>query len=267
MSEKDNQQKTNKWIFIGILIISILLPFIIFEGVYWINRNEIPVYAKKDVLAYYGSICGACFTALITAGGLYLTLSQNYEQLVGQRKFDIQQIKEQRKFDINQMEEQKKQFYKDYSLKLMKQKLDTYKEIYLLIEKIINKCIYIEGQYEKCRYIEEEYESRVTQKKIDISIDDIKNHAESIFEIHNEFIFMKIFITENSLISKCDQVTSSVLKLKLIVDKCDSVPKEFNFNEYVNCYEEIRKSYLIVSTELRKVSKDIYIKEMNNDMI
>ncbi|WP_459479615.1 hypothetical protein [Clostridium saccharoperbutylacetonicum] len=76
--------KLSKKIFIVIGIVTALLPFIIFIAVYIANIKQIPIYEKKDVLAYYGSTIGACFTGFITAGGLYFTLYQNAEALKAQ---------------------------------------------------------------------------------------------------------------------------------------------------------------------------------------
>lgn len=85
----DNNKKNkiiNTIVFIGLIIFTFTIPFIIFAVVYGIG--DPPVYEKKDVLAYYGSIAGACFGGFITAAGLYFTLYQNTETFNTQRKID-----------------------------------------------------------------------------------------------------------------------------------------------------------------------------------
>ncbi|NMF04556.1 hypothetical protein ACUH7Y_09545 [Clostridium beijerinckii] len=82
----NKNKMTNITVFIGLIVSTMTIPFIIYAIVYGIG--EAPVYEKKDVLAYYGSIAGACFGGFITAAGLYYTLQQNAETFNDQRKID-----------------------------------------------------------------------------------------------------------------------------------------------------------------------------------
>lgn len=90
--------KLRKRIFIAVTVSSFLLPFIIFGAVYFANIYQIPIYEKKDILAYYSSIVGACFTGFITAGGLYFTLYENTKTFNEQRKIDYY-IREEEKIN------------------------------------------------------------------------------------------------------------------------------------------------------------------------
>ncbi len=241
MSNDDlNEEKSNKWIFIMVAIITVLLPFIIFGAVYCININQIPIlYDKKDVLAYYGSIIGACFTGFITAGGLYYTLKQNSET-----------FNRQREIDKKAMNKQIQQFNKDYNLKLINQKLDKYKEIYLLNEQIINKVNCIHSKLDIEGYLKEN--------------SSISSDINSIFTIHNELTFMIIFITETDLINYYNLIKTFLMSLN---DKTiDYYQGKLTFKEYENYYIQIMEKYAHFATLLTDISKKIYMDKIANDM-
>lgn len=136
MSNDSNQENLNKRMFIMIATVSVLLPFIIFGIVYYINTNEvIPIsFDKKDVLAYYGSIIGACFTGFITAGGLYFTLYQNSKTI-------NKQIQENKNLFDDQIEENKKSKEEDkYSSVMPMLKINK------KTQNIVDECLYYKEQ-------------------------------------------------------------------------------------------------------------------------
>lgn len=231
-----NEEKPKKWIFIVVTIVAILLPFTIFGAVYCVNISKMPIfYDKKDVLVYYGSIFGSCFTGFITAGGLYYTLNQNYKSITKQRQFDTEV-----------MEKHETQFNKDYNLRLINQKLDTYKEIYLVIEEIINKVVDIRSKVYTKGYL---------------GVDGvIYTDIEKIYEIHNKFVFMSIFITEPDLINYYNEIKLTLMNLIHVTNKYHQ--HEMILKQYDDYYERIMKEYAHLSTMLKDTSEDIYKKNI-----
>lgn len=230
----------NKKIFIIILILAISLPFIVFLSVYFANVNQIPVYEKKDVLMYYGTIIGACFTGIITAGGLYLTFKENHEELI-----------EQRNFDLDIFNAQKAQFDTEYNLKLINQKLERYKEIYLCIENIINT---IDKIINKIPTKEE------LERKSEVCDD-----VELICEGQNKLIFLAIFITEEKLINMIDDAKKAT---KELVDFAIKYTNSCNiqYNQYISKCENTMRKYKKVSNGLIEVSREIYQNNISNNI-
>lgn len=56
-----------------IISIGFMLPFVIYAFVDYFRNGCI---IKDNLLIFYGTILGACFTGIITAGGLYITVNQ-----------------------------------------------------------------------------------------------------------------------------------------------------------------------------------------------
>ncbi|WP_160686876.1 hypothetical protein [Clostridium sp. C2-6-12] len=68
------------------IFLVLLIPILIFGLVNTFGGSE---FAKKgELLSYYGTIIGACFTGYITALGLFYTLKQNAETFNDQRNID-----------------------------------------------------------------------------------------------------------------------------------------------------------------------------------
>jgi len=245
-----NKKNVGKKLFTLVGIFAIALPFIIFVVVYYININKFPIFIdKKDILVYYGSIIGGCFTGFITAGGLYYTFKQSSASLF-----------EQRKFDIDSMEKQESQFNKDYNITLINQKLERYKDIFLLIEQIINKAVDINH---KVALNENVYVFNTLRNRRVFHENHIKD-IEKLYELSNKYNFMSIFITEKTII---DLSKEAFELLKSVITKKNNVENsKMTFEDYVNYYDEVREKYVEVSNELKRVSEYIYIEEILIDM-
>ena len=60
-----------------IISIGLMLPFMIYAFVDYFRNGLI---IKDNLLIFYGTILGACFTGIITAGGLYITVKTDKEK-------------------------------------------------------------------------------------------------------------------------------------------------------------------------------------------
>ncbi len=238
-SRKKNKEESNLMLIFTILAVDliIILPTTINILVRAFSNNLLPDI--NNTLVYYGTIIGACLTGFITAVGLFFTLNQNAEQLANQRKFDK-----------DAMKEQKELFDKEYNLKLINQKLDTYKEIYLVIEDIINKLVNINHNF-----IENKYKNHTSNVMRDI---------ESVYETHNKLNFMLIFITEISIIEKYEEAKKQMFKLADITNEL--YENKISLDQYDEYWSKLHHSYNYLSNELKEVSKNIYIKNINKDI-
>ena len=217
---------------------TILIPFIIFAMVYGIGSY--PIFEKKDVLLYYATIGGACITTI----GLCITLYQNAKSL-----------EEQRNIDKNAREEEKERFNNDYKIKLIKQKLNDYKEIYILLNEIVTTA------------------NDITNKlAINTTEEDLNKHLQDIqklFYLANKYSFMQIYITEKNILELTtkaeiiiDKLTEKLNKLPtkdlLLLLKDNSQSKK----EYMQYYIDVNNAYLEISTKLATASKKIYMDNM-----
>lgn len=81
-----NNRKNYSIYMIVLALLVILLPICVFILVNTFGGSE---FVKKgELLSYYGTIIGACFTGYITALGLFYTLKQNADTFNDQRDID-----------------------------------------------------------------------------------------------------------------------------------------------------------------------------------
>lgn len=200
----------------------------------------------EDYLSYIGSFGGATLGAIASFAVITISIAEQKKQFEEQREIDKTRFEKQRKADELVIAEQKKQFDKDYKLRLIKQKLDTYKEIYLIIEEVINKLVKINHNYTENKYKEES--------------NSIMRDIESVFESHNKLSFMIIFIDEENIVERYENAKTYMFKL---VDKTNDLSNQYiTENEYNDYWVELHKNYVGLSEELRKVSENIYVQNI-----
>jgi|GEM_PF-2625004 len=200
-------------------------------------------------LIYYGTISGSLIGGFITATGLFFTLKQNSKTIL-----------EQRKFDRDAMKKQNEQFEKDYNLRLINQKLNTYKEIFLLVEEVINKAVSINHKVVLDEHLDEW--NAMTKRK-GIRYNHIKD-IEELYELSNKFNFMLVFITEESIRNLSKEAFKVLETASDQKEKCEK--NEISKNSYIGYYTEISTAYTKISQEIKKVSEDIYLNNFVKDM-
>ncbi|MDK0626936.1 hypothetical protein P5F04_08390 [Clostridium perfringens] len=193
--EEKKQISEFKFLFIISIILALLMIFLVYIfidyfycGIIKHNLDSIRI-SKDNMMLYFATLGGACFTGIITAAGLYLTLNVQTKQYNTQRKID----KANREEDKNQFEQQleyekekfkrelnyeKEKFEKDYNLKLIIDKLNTCKKAYVYTSKIRKKFIYIYTNIEKKVY-EKDSQRLIDDIGVLIEIRD-KQYIESI---------------------------------------------------------------------------------------
>jgi hypothetical protein len=244
MSNNEHEKKVNKKAVYIFGIAAMLVPFIIFTLVYFIGPY--PILEKKDVLLYYGTIVGACFTGYITAAGLYFTLSQNAKSLA-----------EQRQIDANARAEEKDRFNEDHRIKLINEKLNHYKDIYMIAAETLNKADDIHNKLDLSRYISTSNEG--TKKLIE---KDLLEDLQNLLLIKNKYAFMsEVYIPkeEKEILDLNIATQQLIIKINNITSSYRNDQSSAIISEYVQYYKDLIELYKKTCDQLTNLSKKLYL--------
>lgn len=231
-----NKKNINTIIMFVLIFMVILLPIIIYVTVN--NLGGSGSFGKDNILLYYASIGGACFTGYITAVGLYFTLQKNSESLAEQRQIDAETRQlEDTKFKAEQ-EIQKSRFDKQYNIQIINDKLNVYKELFNLRTEIATVISSLK-QYAQFGHSISKY------------------RYDEFFKIAGTFQFLGSQVSNEELYSKYEEIVNNCYELK---DKIDTTTVTKEQVDLVNKINELLIDFsdsLII--ESKNLSKQKYV--------
>lgn len=241
MSNKNSRVKD--WI-LSIKINIFSLGFML--GIPWIVYYFIDIFnilGDSDIsydnkMIYFATFGGACFSGIVTAGGLYLTLKQNRDHLEEQKKLDLE-IREQEKKEFEESLNFEKQC-NEIKIKIEKcnDELKYYREIYMCLRKMLNEVMRIEANINR-KNISLEYEIELFMAEFTNLTNDFVFYSNLINEVGKEFeyiskmykkiqnIYLKSMHNMNTFSEKLYNEAKYIDKYsEKIIKKCKEINKE-----------------------------------------
>lgn len=230
------QKNINTVIMFALIFMVILLPIIIYVVVNTLGGSG--AFLKDNILLFYASIGGACFTGYITAVGLYFTLQKNSESLAEQRLIDkkVRQY-EDAKFKKEQ-EIQKIRFDKQYNIQTINDKLNVYKELFNLRTDISTAIGILQQHVQFGR----------TNR--------IRNYNEFL-KLAGTFEFLGSQVSNEELYSKYEGIVNNCYELKEKIDTPMVTEEQVNLVNKINELLIYFSDLLII--ESKNLSKQKYV--------
>lgn len=182
-------------------------------------------------LQFYGSIGGALLGGSVTVGGLYFTLRQNSKDLETQRNIDS-----------NARIEDKERFEKEYRIKIINDKLNIYKELYLVLKKMNLELFKIVENFKNDTY-------KLASNKIHEDILDYR-------DMNSQYIFLSSLIDEEQIINKNKDIQNICNELINIEIEIDDIRKK-GYIDSGKRFDDIKKKLEEFCRDLNKHGEEL----------
>lgn len=200
-----------------------------------------------NYLEYIGSFGGA----ILSSGVSFIILSLT---IIFQRR----DIEKQRQIDKNTREEERKQFEKDYNIKIINDKLDNYKNIYLKCINIIQATSSILDTNEEIHECMINNETRRLVIK-DETYDYLYKKIIKLADILTEFEFECTLIEEKELPIKYDEILELGALLSKNIPYFSLVKDKDELDSVINKIEDVVEKIAVnIRKESRKLVEEKY---------